>query len=90
MSWEPFWKLLLWTFLEFWSGYGERFPFLRKVARAVFVVPGTSASAERAWSLADDISGGDRASIAPEALNRGVFLKKKRKGVGQNPRLLLL
>jgi hypothetical protein len=77
--------------IQFWSGHqGDRFPFLRKVARAVFVVPVTSASAERAWSLADDISGGRSRLYITRSSQQRRFVEEKRKGVGANQKLLIV
>ena len=62
--------------MEYWDREGVRFPFLQRLARAYFVAQASGASSERVWSAADDASGGDRASAAPETLNAQLILKK--------------
>ncbi len=62
--------------MEFWEREGSRFPLLQRLARANFVAQASGAASERVWSAADDASGGDRASAAPETLNAQLILKK--------------
>ena len=61
---------------EHWEREGSRWPLLQQLARANFVAQASSAASERVWSSADDVSGGDRASVAPETLNAQLILKK--------------
>jgi hypothetical protein len=61
---------------EWWEREGSKFPLLQKLARANFVAQGSGAAAERVWSAADDVSGGDRASVSPEVLSAQLMLKK--------------
>jgi hypothetical protein len=61
---------------EYWEREGARFPLLQKLARANFVAQGSGAASERVWSSADDVSGGDRASVSPEVLSAQLMLKK--------------
>ncbi len=61
---------------EYWEREGTRWPLLQQLARANFVAQASSAASERVWSAADDVSGGDRASVAPETLNVQLVLKK--------------
>jgi hypothetical protein len=61
---------------EYWEREGAKFPLLQKLARANFVAQGSGAASERVWSSADDVSGGDRASVSPEMLSAQLILKK--------------
>jgi len=61
---------------KFWEEKGGDWPLLRELARANFVAQGSNAGSERVWSSADDVSGGDRSSVAPETLNAQLLLKK--------------
>jgi hypothetical protein len=61
---------------EYWEREGAKFPLLQKLARANFVAQGSGAASERVWSSADDVSGGDRASVSPEMLSGQLILKK--------------
>jgi hypothetical protein len=60
----------------FWEEKGGDWPLLRELARANFVAQGSNAPSERVWSAADDVSGGDRSSVAPETLDTQLSLKK--------------
>lgn len=62
--------------VEWWETNAQEFPFLRHLARAVFVVPASSSPSERIWSAADDLSGDDRASVDEETLDARLVLKK--------------
>lgn len=61
---------------EHWEREGSKWPLLQQLTRANFVAQASSAASERVWSSADDVSGGDRASVAPETLNAQLVLKK--------------
>lgn len=61
---------------QWWDEHGRDWPFLRRVAAAVFVVPASSSPSERIWSAADDLSGNDRASIDETTLDIRLVLKK--------------
>lgn len=61
---------------KFWEDHGTNWALLRTLARAIFVAQASNASSERIWSEADNLSGGDRSSVAPEVLNCQLILKK--------------
>ncbi len=61
---------------EYWERDGAKWPLLQQLARANFVAQASSAASERVWTVADDVSGGDRAQAAPETLNAQLILKK--------------
>ena len=62
--------------VDFWKVSGGSWPLLQQLARANFIAQASGAASERVWSLADDLSGGDRARVAPENLEIGLILKK--------------
>lgn len=60
---------------QFWFERGGEWPILQALAKANFVAQSSSAASERVWSAADDLSGGDRATAAPQTLNAQLILK---------------
>jgi len=64
------------TLLQFWARMGDAFPLMQQLARCVLVCSASAAASERNWSLADQLSGGDRASVSPETLAAQMMLKK--------------
>ena len=60
----------------FWEEKGKDWPLLQELARANFVAQGSNAASERVWSVADDVSGGDRSNVDPETLDAELLLKK--------------
>ncbi len=64
------------TLLQYWARMGDSFPLTQRLARCVLVCSASSAASERNWSLADQLSGGDRAAASPTTLAAQMLLKK--------------
>jgi hypothetical protein len=73
------------TVASFWSedSSAKSFPILSRLARAVLPTQASSAASERVWSSADDLCGGDRSNIDPEALNCALCLRKNTSVIAQ-------
>jgi hypothetical protein len=63
------------TWSSFWAGMVGR-PLLTSVAKAIGHVQSSNSASERTFSLADYLSGGDRASTRVETLNARLILKQ--------------
>jgi hypothetical protein len=62
--------------VDFWKDCDSKFPLLCELAKANFVRQASGAPSERVWSSADDLSGGDRASVDPDMLDCSLICKK--------------
>lgn len=64
------------TVASYWEREARNWPIMSKIARPICLAQASNAPSERVWSLADDLSGDDRASIGSEMLNTRLKLKK--------------
>ena len=61
--------------LQWWKINQNRFVNLAKVARSIFCVPSSSATSERAFSDAGHTINKGRVSLAPQNLNKLLFIR---------------
>nr|XP_054594517.1 E3 SUMO-protein ligase ZBED1-like [Nothobranchius furzeri] len=61
---------------RWWKTNEHRFPHVAKVAKRLLCVPGTSVPSERIFSTAGDIVSANRSRLAPDSVDRLIFLHK--------------
>lgn len=65
--------------LNWWKEHETEYPFLSTLAKRYLCIPGTSVSAERIFSTADDIITAQRSALTPEHVDQIIFLHKNLK-----------
>ena len=65
--------------LKWWQCNKNVFPLLYKAARSLLLIPATSVSSERIFSLAGYVVRKRRSKLLPEHVNKLIFLKKNMK-----------
>ena len=76
-SWLKAAKASCWPFpnpLGFWKYHEKSFPILSKLAQVYFTMSSSSVPVECMFSTTGSISDGKKSSIAPEKLNRVLFV----------------
>uniref|UniRef100_A0A1A8B204 6-phosphofructo-2-kinase/fructose-2, 6-biphosphatase 1 n=1 Tax=Nothobranchius furzeri TaxID=105023 RepID=A0A1A8B204_NOTFU len=61
---------------RWWKTNEHKFPHVAKVAKRLLCVPGTSVPSERIFSTAGDIVSANRSRLAPDSVDRLIFLHK--------------
>jgi hypothetical protein len=61
--------------LEWWKVNSSRLPSLSKLARSYLAIPASSSSSERMFSIAGNIINCRRTKLAPESVNKLVFIR---------------
>ncbi|XP_046567979.1 E3 SUMO-protein ligase ZBED1-like [Haliotis rubra] len=62
--------------LKWWHVHDLKYPFLSKVAKYLLCIPATSVPSERVFSTAGDIVTVQRATLAPDQVDKLIFLKR--------------
>lgn len=61
---------------DWWKVNESKFPSVAKLAQRYLCVPGTSVASERIFSTAGDIVNANRSRLAPENVDKLIFLQK--------------
>ncbi|CAM4511391.1 unnamed protein product [Leuciscus chuanchicus] len=62
--------------MSWWHAHEVTFPLLSRLSKRYLCIPGTSVSAERVFSTAEDVVTAKRSTLKPEHVDQLVFLQK--------------